>query len=106
MRKVHIFIGNACIGKTTFQIVDESMGGIMGRFVPNEHYSSYQAQIQQLTANKGIANVDDFNFRIVTTAGIELHSVGGIGLTDVVGIGEIIVEVAGIDWKVMEDLKK
>lgn len=103
--KAKIYLDNDLIGTANFKIADESMGGIIANFIPNEHYNHYKQLIQSKTSEKGIANVSDFNFRIVVD-NYELTPEGGIGITDLAELDEIIIEAAGLEQKIMERLKK
>ena len=96
-----VYIDGILIGESEFAVVDPSMGGIEGELVPAEAYFQYRDQIQRLTESKGIANVEDFNLTIRLEDGTVLDPLGGIGIVDVPGIDEIIVESAGIDHRVI-----
>jgi len=93
------------LGKTNFQIIDESMGVIGGKLAPSENYFLHQKQIQSICESKGISNVDDFNFTIQLTGIGELYLEGGIGVTDIKGFNEIFVEAGGLNWVDIELLK-
>jgi len=103
--KAKIFITNDLIGETTFRITDESMGGIIGDLIPNENYKKYKTKIQFLTEENGIANISDFNFRILVDDKIELSPEGGIGITDMEEFNEILIESAGNNRKIIERIK-
>ena len=77
-----IYIGSEIIGKVTFDIIDQSMGAISGELLCNENYHKYQKTIQKQTAEKGISNSENYNYRIVTKNNIELKPEGGIGISD------------------------
>ena len=100
-----VYIDEKIIGTADFKISDESMGGIIGDFIPNESYQNYKNQIQSISENKGIANISDFNFRILID-GNELKPVGGIGITDLKEFDEIIIESAGNNQELIERIKK
>ena len=104
--KAKIFIKEDYIGNTNFRIADERMGGIIGDLIPNESYKKYQGIIQSLTEKKGIANISDFNFRIIINDGYELNPIGGIGITDSEKFNEIIIESAGNELKIIDRIKK
>ena|SRR5688572_12705166 len=99
-----VFIDNDEIGAADFKVIDESMGGIQGQLTPTETYKKYKKQIQELFDKKGIANVDDFNFKIVLDDKTVLRPEGGIGITDSSELDEIFVESAGLDSKVIEKI--
>jgi hypothetical protein len=99
-----VFIDNEEIGSADFKVIDESMGGIQGELNPTENYKKYKRQIQDLFNKKGIANVEDFDFKIVLEDKTELESEGGIGITDSSEFDEILVESAGLDYKIIEKL--
>ena len=100
-----IYIDHIEIGYAMFTITDEAMGGIVGQLVPNENYNSYKDKIQALTASKGIASIEDFQLHIKINNEFELRPTGGIGITDIPEIDEIIVESAGIDHQIIEKMK-
>lgn len=102
--KSKIYIDDDCIGVTTFQIVDESMGAIGGKLIPNDNYEKYREKIQKLTEKNVIANVSNFNFRIVIDD-TELEPEGGIGITDFEIFEEIEIETAGNKRELIEQLK-
>ncbi len=104
--KANIYINNELIGFTNFRIADESMGGIIGDFVPNNNYGKYKTEIQLLTENKGIANISDFNFKIELDNNHILNHEGGIGISDFEEFDEIIIESAGIEQEIVERIKK
>ncbi len=85
------------IGEVIFSIIDESMGVIGGDLIKNDNYIKYQPYIQQHFEEKGISNIDNFNFRIFINDDIELKPAGGIGVTDSSDFDEIYVESAGND---------
>jgi hypothetical protein len=99
-----VFIDNEEIGSADFKVIDESMGGIQGELNPAENYKKYKGQIQDLFDKKGIANVEDFNFKIILEDKTELEPEGGIGITDSSEFDEILVESAGLDYKIIEKL--
>jgi hypothetical protein len=99
-----VFIDNEEIGSVDFKVFDESMGGIQGDMNPTENYKKYKKQIQELFDKKGIANVEDFNFKIVLEDNTELRPEGGIGVTDSKDFDEIIVESAGLDYRIIEKM--
>lgn len=99
-----VFIDNEEIGFADFKVIDETMGGIQGDLDPTENYKKYKTQIQDLFDKKGIANVDDFNFRIVLADNTELQPEGGIGITDSRDFDEILVESAGLDYIIIEKI--
>ena len=82
------------------------MGGISGNLIPNENYKIYQNEIQFITRKKGIANISDFNLRIITDNKNELNPVGGIGISDFEAFDEIVIESAGNDLKIINRIKK
>jgi len=97
-----VFIDDDEIGFADFEVVDQAMGSIQGRLNPTERYAKYRAPIQAQVDKKGIANVDDFNFKIVLEDKTVLHPEGGIGITDSKAIDEIIIECAGVDNRIIQ----
>ena len=98
-----VYIGEELIGNVTFEIVDESMGGISGKLIVNPNYDKYQKIIQKQTDKNGISNSENYNYRITTENDIELKPEGGIGISDFKEFNEIIIESAGIDLKIFEN---
>lgn len=96
-----VFIDNDEIGSVDFMVFDESMGGIQGELKPTENYNKYKKSIQDLFDKKGIANIEDFNFKIILEDKTELRPEGGIGITDSAEFDEILVESAGLDHKII-----
>jgi len=103
--KGYLLIDSDKIGEVDFKITDENMGGIGGQFLPYDTYKSYQETIQQQCNEKGISNLDDFNYCILLEDNTELKPEGGIGITDINGFDEIYVESAGLDRETIEKLK-
>jgi hypothetical protein len=104
--KGKVFIDNDEIGSADFMIIDKSMGVIQGELNPAENYKKYKERIQNLYDEKGIANIDDFNFKIVLDDKTELRPEGGIGITDSAEFDEIFIESAGLDHEVIEKIGK
>lgn len=100
-----VYIDNDNIGEVIFSVIDESMGGIGGNLIANDNYKKYQSTIQEHFEKQGIANIDNFNFRIVLADNNELKPEGGIGITDSADFDEIYVESAGIDTETMNKIK-
>lgn len=98
-----IYIDNEEIGFADFKVVDKSMGVIQGTMTPTESYSKYVKQVQSLCVEKGIANMEDFNFKIILEDKTVLESMGGVGITDASGF-EVIVESAGIEYSVIASM--
>lgn len=103
--KGRVFIGSEEIGWVNFKVIDESMGVIQGQLVPTEVYKKYQSRIQKLFEKKGIANVEDFDFKITINDAV-LTPEGGIGITDSFEFNEIIVEAAGMTPSVIEKINQ
>jgi hypothetical protein len=99
-----VFIDNEEIGSANFKVIDDTMGGIQGQLDPTENYKRYKGQIQKLYDKKGIANSEDFNFKIVLEDNTALRPEGGIGITDSPNFDEILVESAGLDFKIIEKI--
>ena len=99
-----VYIENEKIGEAKFIIIDKTMGGIGGDFVPYKNYKNYQSKIQQCYEEKGIANSDDFNFKILLSDGKMLNPKGGIGITDSKEFDEIYIESIGNDLLKIEML--
>jgi hypothetical protein len=95
--KVSLYIDNDNIGEVSFSIIDQSMGGIGGKLIPNDNYKKYRPTIQQHFERQGISNVNNLNFRIVLADNTELKPEGGIGITDSADFDEIYVESVGWD---------
>lgn len=93
----NIYLNDLPLGHIAFKIIDESMGVIGGALVFNENYQIVREDIQRICEKKGIANVDDFSFSIQLDNGTILNPEGGIGVTDLAGVEEVYVEVAGLD---------
>ena len=104
--KAQIYINHDCIGETNFRLVDESMGGILGDLITNDAYEKYKIKIQSLSEKKGIANISDFNFRILIDNKRQLNPEGGIGITDIKEFDEIIIESTGNRQEIIERIKK
>jgi hypothetical protein len=98
-----VFIGEELIGNVTFEIVDESMGGISGKLLVNPNYEKYQKIIQRQTEENGISNSENYDYRIITNNNIEIKAEGGIGITDYKEFNEIIIESAGINLKIFDN---
>lgn len=78
---LEVYIDDDKIGTVMLFGIDESMGGIVGELVPNELYKKYKEKIQVISdSQKGIANVDDFNFRIKLNEEFVDDPIGGIGI--------------------------
>jgi hypothetical protein len=99
-----VMIDNDEIGWADFTVIDESMGAIQGKLQPTENYKKYKKHVQQLFEKKGMANIEDFNFKIVLENKTELKPKGGIGITDAPNFDEIHVESGGLDYKVIEKI--
>ncbi|WP_428658138.1 hypothetical protein [Runella sp.] len=97
LRQGYLYIDDEKIGEVIFSIMDESMGGIGGRLVPNDNYQKYQSSIRQHFVKQGVSNVGNFKFRILLEDSTELKSEGGIGVVDSEDSDEIYVEAAGLD---------
>ncbi|WP_051350429.1 hypothetical protein [Dyadobacter alkalitolerans] len=95
--KAFVYIGAEKIGKADFSVIDESMGVVGGDFVPNENYDKYKHRIQKHFDQKGISNIEDFEYRLVLEDDDELKPSGGIGIIDCSNFNEIFVESSGLD---------
>ena len=93
--KGYLYIDEKQIGEVFFTIIDESMGVIGGDLIKNDNYQKYQIIIQKHYEEKGVSNMEDFNFRIFLDNNAELKPQGGIGILDSVDFDEIYVESAG-----------
>ena len=78
-------IDDTIIGAAELKIVDRSMGAIGGDLIPNAAYERFRLLIQVFTVNKGIANIADFNFKIILLDHTHVFADGGIGVTDLPG---------------------
>lgn len=97
-----IYIDSDKIGEVDFEIIDETMGSIGGQLIANDNYKKYQSIIQSHCDKKGIANITDFNLKILLANNTKLSPQGGIGITDIKDFEEIYVEVAGLDLTIFE----
>ncbi|WP_426668773.1 hypothetical protein ACPPVU_21385 [Mucilaginibacter sp. McL0603] len=102
--KGSIYIDENIIGGADFQIIDESMGVIGGVLIPNASYMKYENLIQGHYQQKGVANSEDFNFKIVLNDAI-LEPEGGISITDSDEFDEVYVEAAGLSLEILNNLK-
>jgi hypothetical protein len=98
-----LYIDDLKIGEVYFKIIDEPMGAIGGELTANSTYEIYRSRIQNLWKTKGIANISDFNFKIIIN-GIAIEPEGGIGVTEMPGLKEIYVEAAGLSEVVIKML--
>lgn len=103
--KCLIFIDEIQIGEAILEVIDETMGAIGGIFVPSLAYKNFQPSIQDQCDQKGISNINHFNYKLRTADGEDLITDGGIGITDVNGITEIYVESAGLNLNQIEKFK-
>ena len=92
----NVYIKNEIIGKVTFEIIDESMGGIGGKLEVNENYQKFKSTIQKQTEKEGNSNSENFEFRIFKKD-IEIVAEGGISISDSAEFNEITIESAGIN---------
>ena len=99
--KGHIFIDNLEIGIVDFKVIDESMGVIGGDFIATKNYGKFKGKIQKLTEEKGNANSQDFNFRILLE-NLELNPIGGICLLDSEEFSENYLDAAGLSENEMK----
>ena len=99
-----IYINNEEIGFADFKIVDQAMGVIQGIMTPTELYIKYVKEIQNLYVKKGIANMEDFDFKVILVDKTVLEPAGGIGITDASELNELIVEVAGVGEAMLEKI--
>lgn len=63
--KGSIYVDNDEIGVVDFEVADWSMGVIQGIMTPTKLYISYVKRMQSSYVKKWIANMEDFNFRVV-----------------------------------------
>ena len=92
----YLKLNEEILGEINFKVIDEGMGVIGGALKPYDDYYKYQKQIQFLCDTKGVANLDDYNFLISIDEDTILNPEGGIGVTDLKGFDEILVDVAGL----------
>lgn len=97
-----MYINEDKIGEVFFTIIDESMGVIGGLMIANTNYQKYRSAIQQNFEEKGISNMNDFNFRILLENNYELNPKGGIGISDSINFDEIYVESGGNDLSIFQ----
>ena len=103
--KGYLYIGDDRLGEVDFKVIDEGMGAIGGKLDMFPTYEKYKKQIQNLYEDKGIANVEDFDFRIVLWNNTILKPVGGVGVTDSTEFDEIYVEAAGLHFEIIKEIK-
>lgn len=103
--KEFLLIDNEKIGEVDFSVIDETMGGIGGNFIPYESYKKYQTEIQKCFDKQGIANIESFNFKIILCDDTELSAIGGIGVTDSKNFDEIYIESAGNSEEILKKIK-
>jgi len=103
--KGYIYIDSDLIGEANFKVIDESMGVIGGDMLPSVLYDHYKKQIQDLYENKGIANIDDLNFKIILENETQLDPEGGIGITHSPEFKVIYIDAAGLDVKTISMIK-
>ena len=101
-----LYIDNVKIGEINFDIIDKSMGAIGGKLSADAAYGRYRTKIQHLYNLKGIANIDDFNLKIILIDGTIVNPNGGIGIIDSADFDEILVESSGIDSDIIEKFEK
>jgi hypothetical protein len=77
------------------------MGAIGGELIANSTYEIYRSKIQNLWKTKGVANISDFNFKIIIN-NIIIAPQGGIGVTDIPGPEEICVDAAGLSADIIK----
>ncbi|MHC0444567.1 hypothetical protein ACWA1F_04115 [Flavobacterium sp. 3-218] len=104
--KGFLLINDEKIGESNFAVIDETMGVIGGNFIPYESYYKHQIEIQKCCNKHGIANRNNFNFKIILSDSTELYPVGGIGVTDLLEFDEIYVESAGNSEEIIQKIKK
>ncbi|WP_265800718.1 hypothetical protein [Pedobacter sp. MC2016-05] len=100
-----ILIDEIQIGEATSEVIDEYLEAIGGIFSPSLAYKNFQHLIQDQCVQKGISNINDFNYKLKTADGEVLIPNGGIGITDMNGINEIYVETAGLNFIQIEKFK-
>jgi hypothetical protein len=98
----HLFIDDVKVGNVDFHIIDETMGVIGGELLSDVAYENYRNKIQELCEANGIANINDFNFKIILQNNILINPEGGIGVTDMIGFDEKYVESSGISSEFMK----
>lgn len=103
--KGFLYIAKDKIGEIDFSVIDESMGVIGGTLHPNTKYMIYQSSIQKCYEQQGVANINQFNFRVVFEDNSVLNPEGGIGVTDAVNCEDIYVEAAGLDIEVINKIR-
>lgn len=97
-----IYIDDEEIGFADFKVIDKSMGVIQGAMTPTELYTKYRKRIQNLYITKGIASIEDFNFKIILEDKTILEPAGGVGITDAPEFDVLIVEAAGVDTALLQ----
>lgn len=99
--KGDLYIGNDKIGEVDFEIIDATMGCISGQLKINSNYIKYEVDIQTACDKNGVANIEDFNFKIILANSTKLKPEGGIGITDIKNFAEIYVEVSGLNLAIL-----
>lgn len=102
--KGFLYIDAYLVGEIDFRVIDESMGVIGGNMIPTSVYRKYQDLVRECFEINGVCNGFDFNFRVLLEDGIELIPEGGICITDSKEFGEILVDCAGLDLKLLNGL--
>lgn len=98
----HLYIAQDLIGEVKLKVIDETMGALMGTLIAAEGYKKYEADIQRYYELQGIANMENFPFRLKLADQTELRPEGGIGVIDAIEFDEILVEIAGLDLSIVE----
>ena len=94
--KANLFIEKTEIGNIELEIIDEFMGVLSGKLNPNENYYDFKETIMNNFDEKGISNINDFNYKLILENGCQLNPEGGIGVIHSREfIDEILVETAG-----------
>ena len=103
-----VYIDDDKIGTVKLLGIDESMGGIVGELVPEEPYEKYRSLIQKISnSQKGIANIEDFNYRISLGTNFINDPIGGIGICHLKEFeNEIHFESGGLDQITINNLMK
>jgi len=105
---LEVYIDDDKIGTVKLLGIDESMGGIVGELILEESYRKYKSAIQIISnSQKGIANIEDFNYRISLGTNFINDPIEGIGICHLKEFeDEIHFESAGVDRITINTLLK
>ncbi|GAA3950896.1 hypothetical protein [Hymenobacter algoricola] len=103
--EIQLFAAEITLGTIDAQIIDASMGVLGGKLKPSEvYYTYFQAFFRAHGKKTDWQGLEALGLKTTALLTGELRAVGGICITDVEGLGEIEVEVCGIDCLIMNEL--